>query len=129
MTPIEVTATIFGRDVDSGIVQRTFRTAFVVMFGGSSMTPLVTLKEPMSHVAPAVRIGVVRKDALITVIETSLTDSEQDQVDYPPGISRLLPDTFYVIRDQCVALNELSFPGLNVRFHSFIGIEDIGFSQ
>ena len=45
-------AMTFGRGVDSGIVQRTFSIALVVMFGGLITNPFVTLKEPMSGVAP-----------------------------------------------------------------------------
>jgi hypothetical protein len=54
VTLIEVMAITFGRGVESGIVQRTFRIDFVVMFGGLIVNPLVTLKEPISSVAPAI---------------------------------------------------------------------------
>jgi len=54
VTPIEVAAMNFGRGMDSGIVQRTFRIHFVVMFGGLIVNPFVSLKEDMSGVAPIV---------------------------------------------------------------------------
>ena len=50
----------FGRGVESGIVQRTFRIAFVVMFGGLIVNPFVSLKEDISGVAPVGK-PVIRK--------------------------------------------------------------------
>ena len=55
VTPIEVAAMNFGRGAVSGMVQRTFRIAFVVMCGGSIVNPFVSLKGGKSDVAPIKR--------------------------------------------------------------------------
>lgn len=56
VTPIEVIAITFGGVGEVGIVQRTFRIALVVMFGGSIVNPFVTLKEDISGVAPTIAL-------------------------------------------------------------------------
>jgi len=53
-----------------------------------------------------------------------LTDGEHDVIDRPPIIRRLIPSTSYIVRNQRVPLDELSPPGLDMRMHPFIVIEN-----
>ena len=45
---------ILGGVVEAGIVQRIFKIALVMRFGGLIVNPFRTLKEAMSEVAPMV---------------------------------------------------------------------------
>ena len=126
VTPIEVTAMNFGRGMDSGIVQRTFRIPFVVMFGGLIVNPFVSLKEDMSGVAPEGGVECQEDNLQHRLL---LTDGEHDIINRPPKICRLLPSPSHIIRNQGISLDELSSAGLDVRLHLFIVIENVRIPQ
>ena len=113
----------FGRGVESGIVQRTFKIALVVMFGGLIVNPFVSLKEDMSGVAPVGKPAIRR--AIVETLGIRPTKSEHDVIDRSPEIRRLLPSGLHIIRNQRVSLDDLSPPRLDVRSHPFIVIENV----
>ena len=115
--------------MDSGIVQRTFRIAFVVMFGGLIVNPFVNLKEAMSGVAPIIESMSEKIYLQSGSVANRLTDSEHDVIDFSPGISCLIPGTFHVVCDQRVSLNKFSFSRVDVGFHPFIVIKNACVSQ